>query len=304
MLSRIWIGGLLLVSACVTFENVKATAKLGSALGDQPVVVSEWIAECEASHARKDDANLEKICLNPDKRYENMVIAVRDASALLQDYATALQHAADDKDVTVASDATAVLGQLGKLNTHAVKAFAPTIYNLAEVAAKDPTLLAKLTPSGIVTIVDTLTRFASQSYRRAGIATAVTTAAPHVDTLAAFVQAEAELHVEDIATLRALMADEVTTRPRRAAGQLLPLGTVWLDERIASLTQLVAACQAFRDAHNKLADRIQHDRPWRNSEMLAEIKADVEAIVAAAQGTASSSAATSATTALSTTTNP
>jgi hypothetical protein len=117
MRSRISIIAVMALSACVSFENVKATAKLGQSLGNRPIVVSEWIAECEAVHATAQDQALETICLGKDKRYENMVIAVRDASALLQDYATALKAAADGKDVTVADDMTAVLTQVGALNT-------------------------------------------------------------------------------------------------------------------------------------------------------------------------------------------
>src|SRR5262249_508067 len=147
--------------------NVKATAKLGQALGDQPIVVSEWVAECAAVHAAKTDDQLDKTCLAPDKRYETMVGTVRDVSAVLKAYADALQTAADDKDLKVGDDVTSVLTQVGKLNTDRVKNALPGVFNLADAIATDRALVGKLTTSGVVTIIDTVVKFASLSYRKA-----------------------------------------------------------------------------------------------------------------------------------------
>jgi ribosomal protein L11 len=300
MYSKIWITAVLGLSACVSFENVKATAKLGQALGAQPVAVSDWIAECEAVHATRNDAALEKTCLAKDRHYETMVATVRDASALLKAYADALQAAADDKDVKVGDDVTSVLTQVGKLNTDRVKKALPLVYNLANVVATDQALAGKLTTSGVVAIVDTIVRFASQSYRRAGIEIAVRDAAPHVDALAAFVEAEVSLHLEDVVETRDALANEVSARPETettpAVAQMLPLVAASLDARIAQLRQLVATCQSFRMSHAKLAQRIKDGRPWQQKEMLAEIRADIELIVGKLNPAPAAAAATTTTT--------
>jgi hypothetical protein len=172
-----------------------------------------------------------------------------------------------------------------------VKAALPGVYNVADVLAKDQTLVGKLTPSGVVTIVDTLVKFVSQGYRRHAIAEAVTGSAPHVDALAAFIEAEVALHLEDVIQTRDALANQVSARPLTettpVVAQMLPLVNAGLDARIAALKQLVATCQSFRSAHAKLARRIKDHRPWKHAEMLAEIKTDIATIVAALQGTAS-----------------
>lgn len=280
-----WIGIIAALCACHSFKSVEATAKLGQALGAQPIVVSEWIAECEAVHAAPTDPGLETICRDRDKRYETMVVAVRESSRLLQLYATTLIAAAQGKDVAVKDDLTAILAQMGTLNTDKVKTALPSVFNLADVVAKDSALVGKLTPSGAATIVDTVFRFASQSYRRDKIGEAVTTSAPHVDALVSFIEAEVQLHRADVASLRDAMASAVSARPLSnvtpVVGQMLPLVVAALDVRIDALARLDMACQAFRVAHAKLAERIRTDRPWKNDELLDELRRDVEAIARA-----------------------
>jgi hypothetical protein len=287
---RLWIVVCLgLLGACGdSFKNVKATAKLGKAVGDDPIVVNDWIADCEAIHATANDAALETICLSKQADYKGMVQTVSDVSDLLTDYATNLADAADADDVTVGDDLTAVLKQAGTLNVDSVKRHMPVIYNIADVLNKDSTLTDKLTPSGVATIIDTVVKFASQSYRRESIQDAVEAADPHIQVLCAFLSAEIELHVKDLTDLRKLLDDEVPARPlvetTPVVAQILPLVAATLDERIASLQRADAAAKAFGDAHHKLADAMKAGRPWKNAELLLEIKKDVETIVKTVHG--------------------
>lgn len=282
---------LALLSGCpATFASVRTTANLGIALDGDSIVVNDWIADCEAGHAAESDTGVDQICLAQDGKYKTMVATVHSVSNLLQAYATNLLSAADDKDVTVSDDFTSIMHQIGTLNTDTVKRVLPGVYNLAAVLGQDSALTGKLTPSGVVTIVDTLVGFASQSFRRDKIATAVVQADPHVDVLAAFLHAEIRLHLDDIVTLRKAFDDAIPSKPLAnltpAVGQMLPLVAATLDARIASLEQLDAACQAFRQAHHALAERIRNDKPWQNGELLAEIKKDVLTIAGAFNGNA------------------
>jgi hypothetical protein len=271
-----------------SFANVTATAKLGTALGADPVVVGDWLADCEAIHATKDDPSLETICLSHKADYAGMVTTVRDVSSLLQAYATELAAAADTKDLTVGDDLTALIKQVGTLDVDKVKTSLPSVYNLATVLAKDSTLVDQLTPSGVVKIVDTITDFLSKRYRGAAIDKAVVAADPHIKVLTAFLSAEVELHLQDVVQVRKLLDDEVPTRPLTeatpAVAQLVPLVAAMLDARIASLKELDAACQAFATAHHTLAEAIRAGKPWKNGELLTQIKTDVQTIVKAING--------------------
>lgn len=280
---------MLFVGGCgSSFANVKATAKLGGALGNEPIVVQDWLAECEALHAPKDDPALQKICLSKGREYQSMVQTVHDVSDLLRSYADSLAQASDDDDVTVSDDLTAVMNQLGTLDVASVKRSIPAVYNLAEVVNHDPALVDKLTPSGIVTIVDTLVKFASQSYRRKQLQDVVVAADPHVVVLTAFLSAEVELHLKDTQNLRQLLDDEVSARPlvetTPVVAEILPLTAAALDDRIASLQRLDAACKSFSDAHHKLAVQMRDGKPWENGELLGELKKDVETIVKTVHG--------------------
>lgn len=275
-----------------SFGNVKATAGLGRDLGQYSIEADVWITECQASQAASSTETGFQLCLEGD-RYRAMVNSVQQTSLLLQRYALSLLEAADG-DVTTAASVTAVMGQVSTLNTDVIKESVPKLFNIATILGEDQALVGKLTPQGINTIVDTIVQFTSRRVRQKALASAITEAAPHVDTLLAFLEAEVELHLATVADLQRVMQTAMLLRPmtrspdaeQRAlavsAAQMLPLVTARLDERVASLRRLVAACQGFRVAHAKLAKQIQAGKNWKDRELLEELKVDLKKIAAAA----------------------
>lgn len=285
----------LLAAGCAgpSFGNVKATAGLGRDLGQYAIEANVWIAECQASQAASPTESGFTMCLEDD-RYKTMVESVQQTSLLLQQYALSLLEAANGDDVTTAESVTAVMGQVSTLDTDVIKKSVPKLFNLATVLGEDQALVGKLTPQGVSTIVDTLVQFTSRRVRQKALARAIPEAAPHVDTLLAFLEAEVELHLATVQDLQRVMQAAMLLRPLTrspeaeqkalavSAAQMLPLVTARLDERIASLQRLAAACQGFRVAHAKLAKQIQDGKRWKNSELLAELKVDLKKIAAAA----------------------
>lgn len=272
-----------------SFANVKATARLGQGLAQYPIATNVWIAECQASLVALPTNQFVTVCTGAP--YRGTVEGVRQASLLLQKYASSLLDATGADDVTTADSVTAVLDQFGALKVDTLKQALPRLYNLAEVIATDAKLVGKLTPSSVNELVDTLVRFATRAHRRKALASTIRTAAPHVDALLRVIEAEARLHLATLEDLRQTMAYSLVARPlsdapdeqlknlAQSGSRTLALVGVTLDQRIDSLKRLSAACQAFRIAHEKLAARIEQDRPWQNGELLRELKTSLELVI-------------------------
>jgi hypothetical protein len=246
----IWTFLLFTLQACASFANVKATAQLGQAIGNEPVDTTQWVAECLAPYAGPTDSRAAR-CLQTD--YAQMVAGVHDASLLIATYATALASAADGKDVITGSDFTTALATLTAFGVQTGKP-------AAEVG----------------TIINAAIGLVSQFYREHAIANTVLSMAPQIDELARRIELEIDSHLKDVRNARDNLSNSISTG---ALPNSLALAVSLSDARIASLHRLLAAWTTFQQAHDKLAQQIKDNKPWKNGELLEEItKAVVKTI--------------------------
>jgi hypothetical protein len=222
----------LVVSGCVSFKSVNATATLGDDVAARERALDRIGAWCRAGAAlgSQDEVACRKL--------DGDTVQFRLAARRIGAWSQALRNLANDQHASAIHDDVAAAAD-----------------DLAQVVWKPPSLgQASLVGAAL----DALFKLVTTGYRQRALATAVHDADPHIGTVVGYLRAVIKIEVN---TLDVLVDQTETAAPlvggELADGQagragLLALAWRLRDDR-AQLLAYDRALQNFREAHAKLA---------------------------------------------------